>query len=140
MQYKTSKYGNIIKEDNGVITLIPMDEGSSLYQEYVQFLTAGGTVETSELFTEEEEIAFNIPTEVALWKLRFILSQMGLEESIIEIMNELPEPQKTAAIYIWNYGNSIDRQSSTVHFIQTALGLTDTQVNNIYIQANSLIL
>lgn len=140
MQYKTSKYGNIIKEDNGVITLIPMDETSTLYQEYLQFLQSGGTVETSELFTEEEEIAFNIPTEVALWKLRFILSQMGLEESIIEIMNELPEPQKTAAIYIWNYGNSIDRQSSTVHFIQTALGLTDTQVNNIYIQANSLIL
>lgn len=140
MQYKTSKYGNIIKFDNNIITLIPMDEGSSLYQEYLQFLTAGGTVEPSNLFTEEEEIEANTPTEVPLWKLRFILSQMGLEESIIEIMNELPEPQKTAAIYIWNYGNSIDRQSSTVHFIQTALGLTNTQVNNIYIQANSLIL
>lgn len=141
MAYRVSKYGNIIKEDNGVITLIPMDEGSSLYQEYVQFLTAGGTVEPSNLFTEEEEeIEANAPTEVPLWKLRFILSQMGLEESIIEIMNKLPEPQKTAAIYIWNYGNNIDRQSSTVYFIQTALGLTDTQVNNIYIQANSLIL
>jgi len=140
MQYKTSKYGNIIKEDNGVITLIPMDETSTLYQEYIQFLQSGGTVEPSNLFTEEEEIEANAPTEVPLWKLRFILSQMGLEESIIEIMNKLPEPQKTAAIYIWNYGNNIDRQSSTVYFIQTALGLTDTQVNNIYIQANSLIL
>ena len=140
MQYKTSKYGNIIKEDNGVITLIPMDETSTLYQEYIQFLTAGGTVETSNLYSEEEEIAFNTPSEVALWKLRFVLVQMGLEESIINAMNQLPEPQKTAATYIWNYGNSIDRQSSTIAFIQIVLGLSDTQVNNIYIQANSLIL
>ena len=140
MQYKTSKYGNIIKEDNGVITLIPMDETSTLYQEYLQFLQSGGTVETSNLYSEEEEIAFNTPSEVALWKLRFVLVQMGLEESIINAMNQLPEPQKTAATYIWNYGNSIDRQSSTIAFIQIVLGLSDTQVNNIYIQANSLIL
>jgi len=138
MQYKTSKYGNIIKCDNDTITLIPMDEGSSLYQEYVQFLTAGGTVEPSNLFTEEEELEFNTPSEVALWKLRFVLSQMQLADSITDAMNQLPEPQKTASNYIWNYGNSIDRQSSTISFIQTALGLTDNQVNNIYIQANSL--
>ena len=35
MQYKTSKYGNIIKEDNGVITLIPMDETSTFLVESV---------------------------------------------------------------------------------------------------------
>jgi len=138
MTYKISKYGNIIKVDDGIITLIPMDEGSSLYQEYVQFLTAGGTVEPSNLFTEEEELEFNTPSEVALWKLRFVLSQMQLADSITDAMNQLPEPQKTASNYIWNYGNSIDRQSSTISFIQTALGLTDNQVNNIYIQANSL--
>lgn len=138
MSYKISKYGNIIKCDNDTITLIPMDEGSSLYQEYVQFLTAGGTVEPSNLFTEEEELEFNTPSEVALWKLRFVLSQMQLADSITDAMNQLPEPQKTASNYIWNYGNSIDRQSSTISFIQTALGLTDNQVNNIYIQANSL--
>jgi hypothetical protein len=86
MTYKISKYGNIIKVDDGIITLIPMDDSSSLYQEYLQFLTAGGTVEPSNLFTEEEEIEANAPTEVPLWKLRFILSQMGLEESIIEVI------------------------------------------------------
>jgi hypothetical protein len=138
MTYKISKYGNIIKVDDGIITLIPMDDSSSLYQEYLQFLTAGGTVEPSNLFTEEEELEFNTPSEVALWKLRFVLSQMQLADSITDAMNQLPEPQKTASNYIWNYGNSIDRQSSTISFIQTALGLTDNQVNNIYIQANSL--
>jgi len=138
MQYKTSKYGNIIKCDNDTITLIPMDEGSSLYQEYVQFLTAGGTVEPSNLFTEEEELEFNTPSEVALWKLRFVLSQMGLEESIIQAINQLPEPQKTASTYIWNYGNDIDRYSETIVFIQSILQLTTEQVNSIFIEASSL--
>jgi hypothetical protein len=140
MNYKTSKYGNIIKVESNVITLIPMDESSSLYQEYLQFLQAGGTVEPSDLFTEEEYIEINTPNEVALWKLRFVLAQMGLEQNVLDAMNQLEEPQKTAASYIWNYGNAIDRYSSTVMFIQFVLGLTDTQVNNIYIQANGLTL
>ena len=140
MSYKTSKYGNIIKVESNVITLIPMDESSSLYQEYLQFLQAGGTVEPSDLFTEEEYIEINTPNEVALWKLRFVLAQMGLEQNVLDAMNQLEEPQKTAASYIWNYGNAIDRYSSTVMFIQFVLGLTDTQVNNIYIQANGLTL
>ena len=138
MQYKTSKYGNIIKEDNGVITLIPMDETSLLYQEYLQFLQSGGTVEPSNLFTEEEEMEANTPTEVALWKLRFILAQMSLEQSVSEALNTLPEPQKTAANYIWNYGNAIDKYSPTVQFLQSYLGLSDTEVNQIFIQANQI--
>lgn len=140
MQYKTSKYGNVIKEENNIITLIPMDENSLLYQDYLQFLINGGTVETSNLYSEEEELSFNTPSEVPLWKLRFILSQMGLEQSIVDAIEKLSEPQKTAATYIWNYGNSIDRYSSTVQFIQHILSLTENQVNSIYKQANNLIL
>lgn len=138
MGYKTSKYGNIIKVESNVINLIPMDESSPLYQEYLQFLQAGGTVEPSDISTPEEELSFNTPSEVALWKLRFTLAQMGLEQSVIDAMNQLPEPQKTAATYIWNYGNAVDRYSSTTLFIQNVLNTTDIQVNEIFIQANKI--
>jgi hypothetical protein len=140
MSYKTSKYGNIIKEDLGIVTLVPMDESSIEYQQYLQFLIAGGTVEPSELFTPEEEISLNTPLEVALWKLRFVLSQMNLEQAVSDVLNSLPEPQKTAANYIWNYGNTIDKHSPTIMFLQQQLGLTDTQVNEIFIQSNSITL
>lgn len=140
MSYYTSKYGNIIKVDLGIATLVPMDESSFEYQQYLQFLQGGGTVDPSDLFTQEEEIAFNTPSEVALWKLRFVLSQMNLEQAVSDALNSLPEPQKTAANYIWNYGNTIDRHSSTVLFLQQQLGLTDTQVNEIFIQSNSISL
>lgn len=140
MSYKTSRYGNIIKIDNEIATLVPMDESSFEYQQYIQFLQSGGTVEPSELFTDEEVIQANTPLEVALWKLRFVLSQMNLEQSVSEALATLPEPQKTAANYIWNYGNAIDRHSSTIEFLKSYLGLSDTEVNQIFIQANSITL
>lgn len=140
MSYYISKYGNVIKVDLGIVILVPMDESSIEYQQYLQFLIGGGTVEPSELFTPEEEISLNTPLEVALWKLRFILSQMNLEQAVSDALNSLPEPQKTAANYIWNYGNTIDRHSSTIMFLQQQLGLTDAQVNEIFIQSNSIML
>jgi hypothetical protein len=140
MSYFTSKYSNIIKVDNEIVTLVPMDESSIEYQQYIQFLQSGGTVESSELFTEEESIQANTPLEVALWKLRFVLSQMNLEQSVSAALETLPESQKTAANYIWNYGNSIDRHSATIGFLQSYLGLSDTEVNQIFIQSNSITL
>lgn len=140
MNYYISKYGNVIKVDLGIVILVPMDESSIEYQQYLQFLIGGGTVEPSELFTPEEEISLNTPLEVALWKLRFVLSQMNLEQAVSDALNSLPEPQKTAANYIWNYGNTIDRHSSTIMFLQQQLGLTDAQVNEIFIQSNSIML
>ena len=45
-------------------------------------LTAGGTVEPSNLFTEEEEIRHNCPIEIPLWRLRVVLRIMNLETAI----------------------------------------------------------
>jgi hypothetical protein len=140
MSYKISRYGNIIKVDLGIIYLVPMNESFVEYQQYVKFLQSGGTVDSSDLYIEEEVIQANTPAEVALWKLRFVLSQMNLEQSVSEALNTLPEPQKTAANYIWNYGNSIDRHSSTIAFLQQSLGLSNIQVNQMFIQANSITL
>ncbi len=138
MRYFYTKYGTVIDENNQVV---PMIEGNPLYEEYLLFLKADGTVEPSDYVTDEElkELQKSlVPTEVALWKLRFILSQMQLEQSVTEAINLLEEPQRTAATYIWNFGTAVDRDSNTVIFIKTALGLTEQEVDDIFIQANSV--
>lgn len=142
MSYKTSKYGNIIKEDNEVITLIPMEEKSTLYQEYLEYLKNNGEVLQSDLFTEEEVILENrnnIP-ETPLWRIRVILRIMNLEENIEASLDLLEEPQKTAAKYIWEYGTVIERNSPTILFIQLSLGLKDLEVDNIFIEANKIVI
>lgn len=134
MNYFKTPQGIIFNEDNVVIE---PNDNNPLWLDYVSFLTNDGVI--TEVDYEITDVYIG-PDSVALWKLRFVLSQMSLEDSITTAIDSLPEPQRTAATYIWNYGNDIDRFSSTVQFIQTALGLTEAQVNNIYTQANALTL
>lgn len=70
MSYYTSKYGNVIKVDLGIATLVPMDESTVEYQQYLQFLQSGGTVESSELFTLEEEIEYKTDVETQTYLKR----------------------------------------------------------------------
>lgn len=79
-----------------------------------------------------------IPNEMPLWRIRVILRIMGLESNVEEVMELLEEPNKTAAKYIWEYGTIIERFSPTVLFIQSSLGLTDLQVDEIFIEANKI--
>jgi hypothetical protein len=141
MSYKISKYGNIIKVDDEIV-LIPMEETSLLYQEYLEYLKNNGEVLQSDLFTEEEVILINrnnIP-ETPLWRIRVILRIMNLEENIEASLDLLEEPQKTAAKYIWEYGTVIERNSPTILFIQSSLGLKDLEVDNIFIEANKIVI
>jgi len=92
--------------------------------------------------TEEEIYADylnkNLPQEVALWRVRAILSLLNKEQDVINAINQLPEPQKTGALYIWNYGTIIERNSQTILFIQNILQMTDFEVNEIFINANNI--
>ena len=119
-----------------------MEEKSTPYQEYLEYLKNNGEVLQSDLFTEEEVILINrnnIP-ETPLWRIRVILRIMGLENKIEESLDLLEEPQKTAAKYIWEYGTVIERNSPTILFIQLSLGLKDLEVDNIFIKANKIII
>jgi hypothetical protein len=93
-----------------------------------------------ETATEQEILSSNIPLEVGLWKVRAILTIMGLEQAITLLLSELSEPNRTAALAIWDRGNTVDRYSPTVLFLQQALELTDSEVDNIFIEANKITL
>jgi len=81
-----------------------------------------------------------VPPEVQLWRIRTILKLSQLEAQIETVLDSLPEPSKTAANYIWNYGTTVERNSQTVLLIQTTLQLTDEQVDDLFIQANEIVL
>jgi hypothetical protein len=87
---------------------------------------------------ELSNINIECPPEVALWKIRVILKLMQLEDTVVNALDTLTEPTKTAALYIWNYGTAIDRNSQTVQLLQSILGLTSEQVDYIFIQAQNI--
>jgi hypothetical protein len=80
----------------------------------------------------------SVPQEVQLWRIRTILKSMRYEDSIETVLNNLEEPTKTAALCIWNYGTSVERNSQTVAMLKTALQLTDEQVDDMFIEANNI--
>ena len=111
----------------------------SIVKPYFNF----NTREFYEGATQQEIDEYNlqfVPSEVSLWKLRAVLKLMNLESSVETAINNLSEPNKTMALYIWNYGSGIDRYSPTTLFIQSVLQMTDEQVNDIFIQANQITL
>jgi len=91
---------------------------------------------------KEIEQAFRdkTPAEVQLWRLRTILNLMNLIATIENALDQLPEPNKTAAKNVWNYGTTVERNSQTVLFIQSVTQMTDDQVDEIFQQAEAIVI
>lgn len=80
------------------------------------------------------------PSEVQLWRVRTILNLMNLVSTIESALEQLEEPTKTAAKNVWNYGTTIERYSQTVLFIQSVTQMTDDQVDEIFQQAEAIVI
>jgi hypothetical protein len=93
-------------------------------------------LETSTFYKVEEITEIECPLEVSLWKLRVILKLKGLEQNVANALENLDEPTKTAGLYIWNYGTTIDRDSQTINYLQAVLQLSKEQIDDIFINAN----
>ena len=81
-----------------------------------------------------------VPYEVQLWRIRTVLKLMQLETQIESAIDAMPEPSKTAATYIWKFGTTVERASQTVLLLQSALQMTDEQVDDLFIQADAILL
>lgn len=76
--------------------------------------------------------------EVALWKVRAILKQMGLIPSIETALNSLPENIKDIALSAWEYSSTINQYSPTVKLIQQTCNLTDAQMEDVFDNAEKI--
>jgi hypothetical protein len=81
-----------------------------------------------------------VPDEVQLWRIRTVLKLMQLETQIESAIDAMPEPSKTAATYIWKFGTTVERASQTVLLLQSALQMTNEQVDDLFIQADAILL
>lgn len=79
-----------------------------------------------------------VPNEVPLWAMRNILRKKNLFNVIIETINQLDEPLKTDALDYLEYGNFVERNSNAVLLIQQTTQMTNDEVDDLFIEANSL--
>ena len=88
------------------------------------------------------EIVYEDPAkqnkEVEIWRIQYILDSMGKLDKIEPAMDQLPEPKRTQAKYLWLKGKTISSESETVKFIQSVLDLTDEEKDSIFDQAAAI--
>ena len=79
------------------------------------------------------------PEEVQLWRLRTILKAQGLFTATQTVIANIPDPLlKLAAEEGFEYGNVVSRTSPIMQIVQQGLGLTDDQVDQIFIAAEQI--
>jgi len=137
----TNKVVGVTYSNECLDTEILIDEllTDNLVKPYFNFETR----EFYEGATQEEiDQAFRdkTPSEVQLWRVRTILKLMNLETTIESALEQLEEPTKTAAKNVWNYGTTVERYSQTVLFIQSVTQMTDDQVDEIFQQAEAIVI
>ena len=75
---------------------------------------------------------------VSMRQARLALLSTGRLADVNSAIAGLPEPQRSAADIEWNYGNEVQRNSTLVTMLGGMLGLTDTQLDELFALAATL--
>lgn len=79
-----------------------------------------------------------LPMEIPNWRAKVMLSQMGLLAAVETAISALPEPDKTVVSLAWAGDAKLARRGKSVTALAAALGLTDAQVDQLFISANAI--
>lgn len=138
MEYYLTNRGNIIDSNR---TLIPMDESSALYLEYVDYLRSGGTVIDTELYSDEElrEIYLeSIPKTAS--KMRFFLALLDMNITrfmVYDVINQIPDATLKEIVLIkFDLSQEFDRNDEHLIMLANQFNITEDQLDNLFIQAN----
>ena len=85
-------------------------------------------------FITFEPIYNPVPQEITMRQARLVLLEHNLLANVQPAIDNLPEPAKTKAQIEWDYSNALQRNNSFVNVLGTALGLTDDDIDNLFIE------
>lgn len=80
----------------------------------------------------------SVPISVTMRQARLALLGAGLLASVDSAIAAMPSPQKEAAQIEWEYSAEVHRNKALVQSLGPALGLTDAQIDTLFINASKL--
>ena len=121
--------------------LVPMDDTTELWQAYWNYVQNGGVVTEIEATPEEIEESNKpiVPESISQMKLRKQLILSGISIASIDAMiQSLPEPNKSLIYTMWEYAVVFDRNNQELNQMAYALGITQEELDYIFINGNLL--
>ena len=79
-----------------------------------------------------------VPREIPNWRCKAVLTQMGLITQVEAIMAALAEPDRTIAQLAWHGDGKVARRGKTVLGLAQVLGLSDDQVDAMFVAADKI--
>ena len=79
-----------------------------------------------------------VPAEVTMRQARLALLGAGLLSQVGAAIASLPEPDKSAAQIDWEYAAVVQRSSGLVPAMGAALGMTEAQIDALFVTAADL--
>lgn len=81
-----------------------------------------------------------VPNAVFWWRIKLVLHEAGLLPAVEAAIAGLPEDVKTRVNIALEGGSIIQRTSPMANQIGAAVGLSEAALDNIFIQANKIVL
>jgi hypothetical protein len=79
-----------------------------------------------------------VPEAVTMRQARLALLGAGLLSQVDAAIASLPSPQKEAAAIEWEYAQEVQRHNGLVPAMAQALGMTEAQLDDLFMQAATL--
>lgn len=89
-------------------------------------------------YWEREAPPKRVPREILNWRAKAVLGKMGLTDKINAMIEAIPEADRLVIAAAWNGNASLARKGATVSALAAALGLSDADVDALFIAADSI--
>jgi len=86
----------------------------------------------------DDEMRARVPQSVTMRQARLALLGAGLLSSVETAIASMSEPERTAAQITWEFAQTVDRQFGMVPELAASLGMTDAQIDDLFIAASKL--
>ena len=82
-----------------------------------------------------DKVKSTAPSPVPMWAVRTVLQTNGLFDQAQTLIDA---STNNALKNVWEYGNFADRNSAAIIDLATELGLSSAEVDQLFVEANSL--
>ena len=133
--YKLTGEGYVIRDGDTKVPITNSPEYPNTnpdYLEYLAWLAEGNTPEPA------DPMPVTVPQQVTMRQARLALLGAGLLASVNTAIAAMEGIQGEAARIEWEYALAVERQSQLVSGLSAALGLTDEQLDDLFLAASEL--